>query len=87
MCQILTLITTALTAFSHHEIHHSPGADKAVPNPTPTLLFLITYSGTIWNVNSPSHSFLSVITVRDSSSWIQVIFAARSLSDMLAGKY
>lgn len=68
MCQILTLITTAQTAFSNHEIHHSPGADKPVPSPTPTLLFLITYSRRIWNVNFLFHSFLSVITVRDSSS-------------------
>lgn len=87
MCQIQTLITTAQIAFSNHEIHHSPGADKPIPSPTPTLLFLITYSGRICNMNSLFHSFLSVITVRDSSSWFQVIFTAKSPSDMLTGKY
>lgn len=87
MCQTLTLIITAQTASSNHEINHSPGADKLVPSPIPILLFLITYSGRIWNVNSLSHSFLSVITVRDSSSWFQVIFTAKTLPDMLTGKY
>lgn len=87
MCQTLTLLKTAQTAFSNHEIHHSPGADKPVPSPAPKLLFLITYSGRIWNVNSLFHSFPSVITVRDSSSWFQVIFTTKSLSDVLTGKY
>lgn len=87
MCQALTSLKTAQTAFSNHEIHHSPGADKPVPSPTPNLLFLITYSGRIWNVNSLFHSFPSVITVRDSSSWFQVIFTTKSLSDVLTGKY
>ena len=62
MCQILTLTTTAQTAFSNLEIHHSPGADKPIPSSTPTLLFLITYMGRIWNANSLFHSPLSVIT-------------------------
>lgn len=57
------------------------------PSPTPNLLFLITYSGRIWNVNSLFHSFPSVIPVRDSSSWFQVIFTTKSLSDVLTGKY
>lgn len=87
MCQALTSLKTAQTAFSNHEIYHSSGADKPVPSPTPNLLFLITYSGRIWNVNSLFHSFPSVITVRDSSSWFQVIFTTKSLSDVLTGKY
>lgn len=86
MCQTLTLLKTAQTAFSNHEIHHSPGADKPVPSPTPNLLFLITYSGRIWNANSLFHSFPSVITVRYYSSWFQVIFTTKSLSDVLTGK-
>lgn len=87
MCQTLTLLKTAQTAFSNHEIHHSPGADKPVPSPTPNLLFLISYSGRIWNVNSLFPSFPSVITAMDSSSWFQAIFTAKSLSDALTGKY
>lgn len=87
MCQTLTLLKTAQTAFSNHEIHHSPGADKPVPSPTPNLLFLISYSGRIWNVNSLFPSFPSVITAMDSSSWFQAIFTAKSLSDVLTGKY